>query len=66
MSYADRRDRAIGILMEELRKVPGQVEAIIWGCGSELHEISEETHEWLATLRRFPVQPKREGGDGDV
>jgi len=58
MNYADKRDKAIGILMEELRKAPGIVEAIIWGCNSELHEVCEETHEWLATLRRFPSRPK--------
>ena len=65
-NYAEKRDKAIGILMEEIRGVPGRVEAIIWGCDSELHEIAEETYEWLATLRRFPVYPKREVEDGDV
>lgn len=57
-NYADKRDKAIGILMDELRGVPGKLEAIIWGCNSELHEVCEETHEWLATLRRFPTYPK--------
>lgn len=66
MSYADKRDKAIGILMEEIRNVPGKVEAIIWNCNSELHEVCEETYEWLATLKRFPVYPKREVSDGDV
>lgn len=66
MSYADKRDKAIGILMEEIRKAPGTVEAIIWGCNSELHEVCEETYEWLATLKRFPVYPKREVSNGDV
>ena len=60
MNYAEKRDKAIGILMEEIRKAPGTVEAIIWGCNSELHEVCEETYEWLATLRRFPTYPKKE------
>jgi len=59
-NYAEKREKAIGILMEELRNAPGKVEAIIWGCNSELHEICEETYEWLATLRNFPVYPKKE------
>lgn len=68
MSYADRRDKAIGILMEAIRAIPQDaiVSAVLHGCNSELHEVAEETYEWLATLRRFPVYPKREGGDGDV
>lgn len=59
MSYADKRDKAIDILMEELRGCPGKVEAIIWNCNSELHEVCEETYEWLATLKRFPTYPKK-------
>ena len=66
MNYAEKRDKAISILMEQLRDVPGKVEAIIWGCNSELHEVCEETYEWLATLQRFPVYPKREVDDGNV
>jgi len=66
MNYAEKREKAISILTEELRGVPGKVEAIIWNCNSELHEVCEETYEWLATLRRFPVYPKREGENGDV
>jgi hypothetical protein len=60
MSYSDRRDRAIYLLMEELRKVPtdAKVYAILSGCSSELTEICEETYEWLATLRRFPINRK--------
>jgi hypothetical protein len=64
MNYADKRDKAIGILMEELRNVPGKVEAIIWGCNSELHEVCEETYEWLATLKRFPTYPKKDVVEG--
>jgi hypothetical protein len=64
MNYADKRDKAIGILMEELRNVPGKVEAIIWGCNSELHEVCEETYEWLATLKRFPSYPKKDSPEG--
>ena len=33
---------------------------------STMHEICEETYEWLATLRRFPVQPRREIEDGTI
>jgi hypothetical protein len=66
MNYAEKREKAIAILMEEMRSVPGKVEGIIWNCNSELHEVCEETYEWLATLRRFPVYPKREVSDGDV
>ena len=68
MTYADRRDKAIDILMEAIRAIPQDaiVSAVLHGCNSELHEIAEETYEWLATLRRFPVYPKREVGDGDV
>jgi len=66
MNYAEKRDKAVSILMEEIREVPGKVEAIIWGCNSELHEVCEETYEWLATLRRFPVYLKREEGDGTL
>ena len=67
-NYAEKRDKAISLLMEELRKIPAnaKLEAVIWGCNSEMHEVCEETYEWLATLRRFPVYPKRETGDGDV
>jgi hypothetical protein len=66
MNYAEKREKAIAILMEEMRSVPGKVEGIIWNCNSELHEVCEETYEWLATLRRFPVYPKREISDGNV
>jgi hypothetical protein len=67
-NYAEKRDKAIGILMEELRKIPpdAKLEAIIWGCNSEMHEICEETYEWLATLRRFPVYPKKPTDDGTL
>jgi hypothetical protein len=64
MNYADKREKAVGILMEELRNVPGKVEAIIWGCNSELHEVCEETYEWLATLKRFPSYPKKDSPEG--
>jgi hypothetical protein len=64
MNYADKREKAIKILMEELRNVPGKVEAIIWGCNSELHEVCEETYEWLATLKRFPSYPKKDSPEG--
>lgn len=65
-TYADKRDKAIEILMEELRKIPpnAKLESVIWGCNSEMYEICEETYEWLATLRRYPVYPKRESEDG--
>lgn len=68
MSYADKRDKAIGILMEAIRAIPQDaiVSAVLHGCNSELHEIAEETYEWLATLKRFPVYPKKPGQDGDV
>jgi hypothetical protein len=64
MNYADKRDKAIGILMEEIRGVPGKIEAIIWNCNSELHEVCEETYEWLATLKRFPSYPKKDSPEG--
>ncbi len=64
MNYAEKREKAIGILMEELRNVPGKVEGIIWNCNSELHEVCEETYEWLATLRRFPTYPKKDAPEG--
>lgn len=64
MNYAEKREKAIGILMEELRNVPGKVEGIIWNCNSELHEVCEETYEWLATLRRFPTYPEKNKNDG--
>jgi len=62
MSYADKRDRAIGILMEAVRAIPPDaiVSAVLHGCNSELHEVAEETYEWLATLKRFPAYPKKE------
>ncbi len=68
MNYAEKREKAIGILMEAIRAIPQDaiVSAVLHGCNSELHEIAEETYEWLATLRRFPVYPKRESDDGDV
>jgi hypothetical protein len=64
MNYADKRDKAIRILMEEIRGVPGKIEAIIWNCNSELHEVCEETYEWLATLKRFPSYPKKDSPEG--
>jgi hypothetical protein len=68
MSYADKRDRAIGILMEAVRAIPPDaiVSAVLHGCNSELHEVAEETYEWLATLKRFPSYPKREESDGSL
>lgn len=68
MNYAEKREKAIGILMEAIRAIPQDaiVSAVLHGCNSELHEIAEETYEWLATLRRFPVYPKRESDDGSV
>ena len=62
MSYADKRDRAIGILMEAIRAIPQDaiVSAVLHGCNSELHEVAEETYEWLATLKRFPSYPKKD------
>lgn len=62
MSYADKRDKAIGILMEAVRAIPPDaiVSAVLHGCNSELHEVAEETYEWLATLKRFPSYPKKE------
>ena len=63
MNYAEKREKAIGILMEELRKVPGKVESIIWNCDNELNEVCEETYEWLATLRRFPIYLQKPSDD---
>jgi hypothetical protein len=62
MNYAEKREKAIGILMEAIRAIPQDaiVSAVLHGCNSELHEIAEETYEWLATLRRFPVYPKKD------
>jgi hypothetical protein len=62
MSYADKRDKAIGILMEAIRAIPQDaiVSAVLHGCNSELHEVAEETYEWLATLKRFPSYPKKD------
>jgi hypothetical protein len=66
MSYADKRDRAIGILMEAIRAIPQDaiVSAVLHGCNSELHEVAEETYEWLATLKRFPSYPKKDSPEG--
>jgi hypothetical protein len=66
MSYADKRDKAIGILMEAIRAIPQDaiVSAVLHGCNSELHEVAEETYEWLATLKRFPVYPKKDVQEG--
>jgi hypothetical protein len=66
MSYADKRDRAIGILMEAIRAIPQDaiVSAVLHGCNSELHEVAEETYEWLATLKRFPSYPKKDVSEG--
>jgi hypothetical protein len=66
MNYAEKREKAIGILMEAIRAIPQDaiVSAVLHGCNSELHEIAEETYEWLATLRRFPVYPKKDVSEG--
>jgi len=65
MSYADKRDKAIGILMEAVRAIPPDaiVTAVLHGCNSELHEVAEEIYEWLATLKRFPSYPKKESSE---
>lgn len=48
--------------MEAVRAIPPDaiVSAVLHGCNSELHEVAEETYEWLATLKRFPAYPKKE------
>jgi hypothetical protein len=47
MNYAEKREKAIGILMEAIRAIPQDaiVSAVLHGCNSELHEIAEETYE---------------------
>jgi hypothetical protein len=48
--------------MEAIRAIPQDaiVSAVLHGCNSELHEVAEETYEWLATLKRFPSYPKKD------